>query len=107
MARTNEPAAVQSREGAPDIGSSALGLSGNLERGQLTEHSLIILLHGIGASGAQLMPLASSWITGLPNARFAAPDAPFHHHRYGHQWFSVEGQSACPRPHCRGQRGIR
>lgn len=33
--------------------------------------------------------IGSSWLASLRNARFA-PDAPFHH-RYGHQWFSVEG----------------
>jgi phospholipase/carboxylesterase len=54
---------------------------------------LVIMLHGIGASGAQLMPLASSWRAGLPNTRFAVPDAPMHH-RYGHQWFSTEGNPA-------------
>jgi phospholipase/carboxylesterase len=61
----------------------------------LTEQSLIIFLHGIGASGAQLLPFASSWRSSLPNTRFAAPDAPFHH-AYGHQWFSVEGNPLDP-----------
>jgi phospholipase/carboxylesterase len=61
----------------------------------MAEKSLVIFLHGIGASGAQLMPLASSWRTGLPNTRFAAPDAPMHH-RYGHQWFSTEGNPLAP-----------
>lgn len=61
----------------------------------MVEKSLVIFLHGIGASGAQLMPLASSWRTGLPNTRFAAPDAPMHH-RYGHQWFSTEGNPLAP-----------
>jgi phospholipase/carboxylesterase len=56
---------------------------------------LVILLHGIGASGAQLMPLASSWRSGLPGARFAAPDAPFHHPR-GHEWFAVDGSQLRP-----------
>lgn len=56
---------------------------------------LVIFLHGIGASGAQLMPLATSWRARLPNARFAAPDAPMHH-RYGHQWFSTEGNPLDP-----------
>jgi phospholipase/carboxylesterase len=51
--------------------------------------SLVIFFHGIGASGAQLMPLASSWRSALTHTRFAAPDAPFHH-RYGHQWFSID-----------------
>ncbi len=56
---------------------------------------LVIFLHGIGASGAQLMPLASSWRSGLSGARFAAPDAPFHHPR-GHQWFAVDGSQLRP-----------
>ncbi|MFK0335330.1 alpha/beta hydrolase [Rhizobium sp. NPDC090275] len=56
---------------------------------------LVIFLHGIGASGAQLMPLASSWRAGLPNTRFTAPDAPMNH-RYGHQWFSTEGNPLDP-----------
>jgi phospholipase/carboxylesterase len=61
----------------------------------MLEKSLVIFLHGIGASGAQLMPLASSWRSRLPAARFAAPDAPMHH-RYGHQWFSTEGNPLEP-----------
>lgn len=56
---------------------------------------LIIFLHGIGASGAQLMPLASSWRTSLPDARFVAPDAPMHT-KFGHQWFSTEGNPLDP-----------
>ncbi|MFP3581665.1 dienelactone hydrolase family protein, partial [Arthrobacter sp. SIMBA_036] len=32
---------------------------------------------------------------GLPNTRFAAPDAPMRH-RYGHQWFSTEGNPLDP-----------
>jgi len=46
----------------------------------------VIFLHGIGASGGQLMPLAKSWRVSLPKTRIAAPDAPLHHWR-GHQWF--------------------
>lgn len=56
---------------------------------------LIVFLHGIGASGAQLMPLANAWGSSFPNARFAAPDAPLHHWR-GHQWFSTEGNPLDP-----------
>ena len=53
---------------------------------------LIILFHGIGASGAQMMPLASSWKTSLPAARFATPDAPFRKAEGpGHLWFQVDG----------------
>jgi phospholipase/carboxylesterase len=60
-----------------------------------SDDHLIIFLHGIGASGAQLMPLASSWRLQLLNTRFVAPDAPMHH-RYGHQWFSTEGNPLDP-----------
>ncbi|MBY3243178.1 prolyl oligopeptidase family serine peptidase [Rhizobium laguerreae] len=60
-----------------------------------SKSSLVIFLHGIGASGAQLMPLAASWRASLPITRFAAPDAPFSH-RYGHQWFSTDGNPLDP-----------
>ncbi|MDM9627743.1 prolyl oligopeptidase family serine peptidase [Rhizobium sp. S152] len=66
---------------------------------------LIIFLHGVGASGAQLMPLASSWRSGLPNTRFVAPDAPMHH-RYGHQWFSIEGNPLDPAKILRARRAF-
>ncbi|MDF0663657.1 MULTISPECIES: prolyl oligopeptidase family serine peptidase [unclassified Rhizobium] len=49
----------------------------------------------MGASGAQLTPLASGWRACLPGTRFVAPDAPMHH-RYGHQWFSTEGNPLDP-----------
>lgn len=61
----------------------------------MSDKTLIVFLHGIGASGAQLMPLASSWRNSLPETRFIAPDAPMHH-RYGHQWFSTEGNPLDP-----------
>lgn len=41
------------------------------------------------------MPLASSWRASLPGTHFVAPDAPMHH-RYGHQWFSTEGNPLDP-----------
>jgi phospholipase/carboxylesterase len=59
------------------------------------QDNLVIFFHGIGASGAQLMPLANSWRTALPNSRFAAPDAPFTHWR-GHQWFRIDGNPLAP-----------
>lgn len=61
----------------------------------MTQGSLIIFFHGIGASGAQLMPLATSWRSFLPQTRFAAPDAPFTHWR-GHQWFRIDGNPLAP-----------
>ncbi|MEB2846687.1 phospholipase [Rhizobiales bacterium RZME27] len=59
------------------------------------QDSLVIFFHGIGASGAQLMPLATSWRAALPNSRFVAPDAPFTHWR-GHQWFRIDGNPLAP-----------
>jgi hypothetical protein len=61
----------------------------------LSDKTLIVFLHGIGDSGAQLMPLASSWRASLPNTSFVAPDARMHH-RYGLQWFSTEGNPHDP-----------
>jgi phospholipase/carboxylesterase len=69
----------------------------NFQRVLMPSHDrLIVFLHGIGASGAQLTPLANSWKTELPNSRFVAPDAPFHH-PYGRQWFRVDGNPLDPR----------
>lgn len=66
--------------------SSALCVSN--DRFPMPEKSLVIFLHGTGASGARLMPLASSWRSRLAAARFAAPDAPIHRRA-----FSVVGLS--------------
>jgi hypothetical protein len=63
--------------------------------GMPEQNSLIIFFHGIGASGAQLMPVATSWRKALPDSRFAAPNAPFTHWR-GHQWFRVDGNPLAP-----------
>ncbi len=62
-----------------------------------TKRSLIICFHGIGASGAQMMPLASSWKAVLPETRFATPNAPFRRpSRPGHLWFQVDGNQLRP-----------
>lgn len=52
---------------------------------------LIILLHGLGSNGEDLISLAPFWAQGLPNALFVSPDAPFPCDMapYGHQWFSL------------------
>lgn len=57
---------------------------------------LIVFLHGIGASGQQLAPLASSWSARLPTAVFATPDAPYPNGYGGHQWFKVDGMQLDP-----------
>ncbi len=69
----------------PDYGPEA-----DLEPGQL-----VILLHGLGADGNDLIGLAPRWAKLLPRARFVAPDAPFPCDMapMGRQWFSVEDRS--------------
>ena len=57
---------------------------------------LVILLHGLGADGNDLIGLASHWATLLPDAAFAAPNAPFpcDMSPMGYQWFSVQDRSS-------------
>lgn len=61
--------------------------------------SLVILLHGVGSRGADLTPLGQSLRASLPDAVFAAPDAPhlFDQGGPGRQWFSVSGVTAANR----------
>ena len=57
--------------------------------------SLVILLHGVGANGANLAPLGEALESILPEAVFVAPDAPepFEAGGSGRQWFSIVGVS--------------
>ena len=52
---------------------------------------LVILLHGLGADGNDLIALAPHLARTLPDAHFIAPDAPFPCDMapYGRQWFSL------------------
>jgi len=56
---------------------------------------LVILLHGLGADGQDLIGIAPHWARALPNAAFVAPNAPFPCDMapYGFQWFSVQDRS--------------
>lgn len=62
--------------------------------------SLVIMLHGVGSSGADLEPLAAAWTGLLPETAFVAPDAPypFDLAPTGRQWFSVSGVTPANRP---------
>lgn len=63
------------------------------------KRNLVILLHGVGSNGANLATLAEAWRQTLPNAAFAAPDAPFPFGPGpGRQWFSVIGVTEANRP---------
>ncbi|MBV8096678.1 MAG: prolyl oligopeptidase family serine peptidase [Acetobacteraceae bacterium] len=52
---------------------------------------LVVICHGVGANGADLIGLAPAWAWRLPRAVFAAPDAPEPHDTapMGRQWFSI------------------
>ncbi|HEY6433562.1 MAG TPA: phospholipase, partial [Acetobacteraceae bacterium] len=55
-----------------------------------TARQLVVICHGLGADGHDLIDLAPSWGHALPDAVFAAPDAPFPHDSgLGRQWWSV------------------
>ncbi len=57
---------------------------------------LVILLHGLGSDGNDLIGLAPHWAPTLPDAAFASPNAPFPCDMapYGYQWFSFLDRSA-------------
>ena len=57
---------------------------------------LIMLLHGLGSDGRDLISLAPIWANALPDAIFVSPDAPFPCDMapYGHQWFSLQEWTA-------------
>jgi len=57
--------------------------------------SLVILLHGLGADGDDLIGLQQYWGPLVPGAEFVSPNAPFPCDMgpYGYQWFSVQDRS--------------
>jgi phospholipase/carboxylesterase len=60
-----------------------------------TPKSLVVLLHGLGADGNDLISLAPYWAPLLPETEFLAPHAPFPCDMapYGYQWFSFQDRS--------------
>jgi len=56
---------------------------------------LVILLHGLGADGNDLIGLAPYWAPLLPTAEFLSPNAPFPCDMVpsGYQWFSSQDRS--------------
>jgi phospholipase/carboxylesterase len=57
--------------------------------------SLVILLHGLGSDGNDLIGLAPYWAPRLPDTAFVSPNAPFPCDMapYGYQWFSLLDRS--------------
>jgi phospholipase/carboxylesterase len=59
-----------------------------------TPKQLVVLCHGLGADGHDLIDLAPTWAHALPDALFVSVDAPFDHESgFGRQWWSVEDRS--------------
>lgn len=56
---------------------------------------LVVLCHGVGADGHDLIDLAPSWAHALPDALFVAPDAPepYDGAPLGRQWFSLQDRT--------------
>jgi phospholipase/carboxylesterase len=55
----------------------------------------VVLCHGLGADGYDLIDLAPSWQHACPDALFASVHAPFSHDSgFGRQWWSVADRSA-------------
>ncbi len=68
----------------PSLGPASGGAAG----------SLVILLHGVGADGNDLIGLAPRFAVALPEAAFVSPDAPYPCDMapMGRQWFSIQTQ---------------
>lgn len=58
--------------------------------------ALVVLLHGIGANGEDIIGLADALAPRFPHAAFHAPDAPqpYAEAGFGYQWFPREPESA-------------
>ncbi|MEO6580502.1 MAG: esterase, partial [Sphingomicrobium sp.] len=69
-------------------GSSLQPLSGGRPK------QVVLLLHGYGSSGADLISLAPHWQRALPDALFLSPNAPQHcGMTSGYQWWGLTGFS--------------
>ena len=60
---------------------------------------IVLLLHGYGADGDDLIGLAPAWAPALPDALFVSPHAPFpcEGAPFGRQWFGIAGRDAAMR----------
>ncbi|MEM7651173.1 MAG: dienelactone hydrolase family protein [Pseudomonadota bacterium] len=66
------------------------------DHGPEAPESMVILLHGLGSNGQDLISLAPLWAKELPNTLFLSPDAPFAcdmvppGYPNSYQWFSLQ-----------------
>ena len=55
-----------------------------------TPKQLVVLCHGLGADGHDLIDLGPAWSHAVPDALFVSVDAPFRHESgFGRQWWNV------------------
>lgn len=56
--------------------------------------NMVILLHGVGANGDDLIALAEHWQPYMPDTVFLSPNAPFPYDMapVGYQWFSLQSR---------------
>ena len=54
--------------------------------------SIVVLLHGYGSNGKDLLSLAHAWAPQFPNTLFVAPDGPEQSdmNPFGNQWFGLD-----------------
>jgi phospholipase/carboxylesterase len=76
---------TSSRSPSPDMfdGSSLHPLEGGPPK------QIVLLLHGHGSHGGELISLASQWRQSLPGALFLAPNAPQRCGAVGYQWWPL------------------
>ncbi len=53
-------------------------------------NSLVIIMHGYGANGDDLLSLAHQWAQTLPATHFFCPNAPTRLPPFGFQWFAID-----------------
>lgn len=84
------------------LGGSGLSIGENKMTTTFTAHtlappsgnkpdSIVVLIHGYGANGEDLLSLGNAWASLLPNTLFVAPDGPdvSEVNPKGNQWFSL------------------
>lgn len=79
----------------PSLMSSTLDGPSLAPAGGGKPKQLVVLLHGYGADGNDLIGLAPHWAPLLPEAEFLSPHAPFpcEMSSFGRQWFGFQGRA--------------
>ena len=90
-AQANWSRAMRAATG-PDTSEKSLTGPGQAPQSGGPAKQLVVLLHGLGADGNDLIGLAPNWAAALPDAAFIAPDGPMACDMgpFGRQWFSLQ-----------------